>query len=473
MRKILTSDSARIARKELLEFKRDGRLLIATIPLFITLSCAMVVGGQHYASASRGQAVAQREERARWLDKGRLNYHVAAHFGVMVFKPYFPLSSYDFGINRYMGSYTLLEAHRENLFQDKEADHGLPARRLSEMTVAVVLQVLVPLVLVVLGFDLISGERERGTWRQLLALGIEPRKILLGKAIAFALPVALIVIPILFLGSSLLVLRTSRWLDTLERLTALFVSYLAFAAVVCLATLAVTAFSGTSRRSLTLLLLFWFCNSLLGPRLAVLIASEISPEPPPVALQTHLDRELEAVQTRERLRLATQVAQYHVGSQGELPESVKARNIQENEADNRRVTAAVFQELYSAQIRQEWLSEAAGFLFPLLSVQGLSMGIAGSDLATHIDFANVSSAYRYRLEQILNEEGSKQDADTSVNGRELWERVAPFTYALPGLGWALKNHLIALAGLGFWLIVAVALSRLSLSRALKPDLELA
>ncbi|MCR6646053.1 MAG: ABC transporter permease [Terricaulis sp.] len=64
-----------------------------------------------------------------------------------------------------------------------------------------ILQVLMPLVIIFLGFSAFSGERERGTLRQLLSIGVPRGQLLWGKALGIGAAVALVVVPCMVLGA--------------------------------------------------------------------------------------------------------------------------------------------------------------------------------------------------------------------------------------------------------------------------------
>jgi ABC-2 type transport system permease protein len=50
-----------------------------------------------------------------------------------------------------------------------------------------------PLLIIIIGFNAMSGERERGTLRQLLSLGVPVQSLLVGKAMALAASIAVLV----------------------------------------------------------------------------------------------------------------------------------------------------------------------------------------------------------------------------------------------------------------------------------------
>lgn len=48
--------------------------------------------------------------------------------------------------------------------------------------------------------------------------------------------------------------------------------------------------------------------------------------------------------------------------------------------------------------------------------------------------------------------------------RSLWEKIAPFSYTAPGLGWALGNHQASLGLLALWLIAVLVVTPLVVAR---------
>lgn len=176
----------RIARKEIVEMVRDGRFRFAGGMVFLLLSCALLLGWQHYREVSAQQQAAQLATRHQWLNQGKKNPHSAAHYGIYAFKPKIPLSLLDRGTDPYTGVAVWLEAHKQNQFQYRPAQDATAVQRFGELSGAMVLQVLVPLLIVLLAFSSLAGEREAGTLRQLMSLGVRPSVLLRGKALGVA-----------------------------------------------------------------------------------------------------------------------------------------------------------------------------------------------------------------------------------------------------------------------------------------------
>ena len=179
-----------IAVKDATEIWRDGRFRWAAGLLLILLIAAVAGGVHNQSQIARQHADAQQAERDVWLDKGDMNPHAAAHYGAFVFKPVQPLSAIDPGLDPFVGVFVFLEAHKQQLARHRPIEDATPTRRLGQLTPASAALVLLPLLVVALTFSSFAGERDQGTLRPLLAMGISRRSLLAGKAIGAMLPLA-------------------------------------------------------------------------------------------------------------------------------------------------------------------------------------------------------------------------------------------------------------------------------------------
>src|SRR4051812_17292267 len=165
---------ARIARKEFTEMTRDGRFRAAAAVVMGLLLVSLALGWKHYRDVDAQHREASRAARRQWLDQGAKNPHSAAHYGMYAFKPKMPLSLVDPGVDAYTGVAVWLEAHKQNDFKYRPAQDATAVARFGELSAAAVLQLLVPLLIVLLAFPAFAGERDLGTLRQVLSLGVRP-----------------------------------------------------------------------------------------------------------------------------------------------------------------------------------------------------------------------------------------------------------------------------------------------------------
>ena len=169
-----------IAVKDATEIWRDGRFRWAAGLLFLLILAAVAGGVHNQSQIARQHADAQRAERDVWLDKGDMNPHAAAHYGAFVFKPVQPLSAIDPGLDPFVGVFVFLEAHKQQLARHRPIEDATPTRRLGQLTPASAALVLLPLLVVTLTFSSFAAERESGTLRPLMAMGVS-RGSLVGR----------------------------------------------------------------------------------------------------------------------------------------------------------------------------------------------------------------------------------------------------------------------------------------------------
>ena len=133
-----------IMRRELAEHWRDGRLTWAGTAMALLLLISLAVGFQHRQEARAEQAAAQTAAYADWLEQGPRHPHDSAHQGMHAFRPEAALAIVDPGINPFIGSTVWLQAHRQSEVVFRPAQDASGLQRFGDLSVAWVLQVLVP-----------------------------------------------------------------------------------------------------------------------------------------------------------------------------------------------------------------------------------------------------------------------------------------------------------------------------------------
>jgi ABC-2 type transport system permease protein len=102
----------------------------------------------------------QRVVRESWDNNPDKHPHRMAHFGSFAFRVKYPLSVFDFGLESYTGNAIYLEAHKQNTINFSEASFSTGLLRFGEISVAMLLQIILPLAIVFLGFSAVSADRE-------------------------------------------------------------------------------------------------------------------------------------------------------------------------------------------------------------------------------------------------------------------------------------------------------------------------
>jgi ABC-2 type transport system permease protein len=439
---------------------RDGRFRWTGVLLLLILVLSLLAGWSHTVSVARLHAEAQRLERQLSLDKGEMNPHAAAHYGAFVFKPIEPLSAVDPGVDPYVGVSVFLEAHRQQLARHRPADDATPLQRLGELSAAMSLQALVPLLIVLLTYPSFAGERDAGTLRQLAAHGLGRWTLAAGKTLGVWMPLAGVLAPAAIVGTALMAWYSSpppdrdAWL----RAATLVACYLVYFSTWVGLGLAVSARATSSGSALVTLLAIWFAAVLVMPRASSAIASWRDPAPTAAEFAMAIER------ARDRLpdwttRVERVEERFLAGELPDLPGSPSNPEVIaliETETDQTALYDEQFDRLFDIYDRQTSTYERLSALAPSLAIQMISMSVAGTDYDHHRRFMDATDRYRQQFVQTLNAELSAyQEVDTFeyTRGRELWERIPDFDYAPPELGAVLAERRQSVASLFVWAAV--------------------
>jgi ABC-2 type transport system permease protein len=470
---------SRIARKEWLEVVRDGRFRTAAAAVFILLISSLIFGALRYRELSAERAAAMSMDRSTWVGQAPKNPHSAAHFGAYAYKPYMPLSLADQGIGAFTGQSVWMEAHWQNLFQDRAAEDRTMLQRFGELSAATVLQLLIPLVILTLAFDAFAGEKERGTLRQILSLGPPPRALGMGKALGIGAAFMALVVPGSLIGALALILSSAGagLSPSLTRFVLMALGYAAYLTSFVVIGLVVSAKARTARGALVGLIAFWVFNGLLAPKLASGIAERVAPVPSAQAFWAATRKDMEggvdghSPAERNKALVEATLAKYAVSDLKDLPVSFAGISLQEGEEHANDVFDRQFGALWSAYERQDRVRLGFGLLAPFMAARSMSMGFAGSDFEHHKHFAAAAETHRRKLQRFLNGElaakGKGKDFGYLV-GADTFTRTELFEYEAPPPDFAFRGQLPAFAILLMWLIgPAVVLVRAT--RTIRPE----
>jgi ABC-2 type transport system permease protein len=458
-----------IARKEMTEMVRDGRFRWAAAMVLALLGAALVLGWQHYRDVSSEHEIAQRTTRDHWLNQGRKNPHSAAHYGVYAFKPKMPLSFVDRGIDPWVGVAAWLEAHKQNEFKYRPAQDATAVQRFGEMTGATVLQVLIPLMIVLLTFSAFSAEREQGTLRQLLSLGVKRSHLAAGKALGIAWALGTLLVPATMLGVLALSLTSEKGalLASGARMALMGLGYFVYFVAMMAMSLMVSAWARSSRLALVSLLGFWIFNSLIAPRAVADVAKAVYSTPSTfefmqrmeLALRDGMDDVSSRNERNERLKQEL-FKKYNVSKIEDLPVNFGGLALQAGEEHGNQVFDKAYSELWDTFSKQERVHQIASLVAPLVGVRALSMAFAGTDFAQHAHFARAAEEYRRMIQREMNNDIGYNAVGVNggyLRGRDLWEKIPDFQYRSPDVTWVLSQQQLTIVLLIAWTAAAIGL----------------
>lgn len=454
---------ASIARKEFIDAWRDGRFRWAAAIVLALLGAAVLLAFQQVQRTRSERAAAAALERENWLNQGQKNSHSAGHYGVYVFKPMPPLALIDRGIEPFVGTTVFLEAHRQNMAAFLPAQDATAVRRFGELTLATGLQLLAPLIVILLTFGAIAGERERGTLRQVLSLGVRPRDLVLGKALGLAAALLILLLPVVvFAVVAVQALPGAAANDTWTRLIWMAVAYGLYLVAVLAVSLTVSAIVPTARAALATLLVFWAANAIIAPRLVTDAVQSLVRTPKLAEFEMELHKALQQGidghnPRNQRLQeFAQKVLREHGKTRIEdLPFNFHGLVMLESERMANEVFDHHYGLLWNRMEQQDRAVSWTGLAAPLLAVRAASKALAGTDFTHYRHFTVAAEKHRRDLVRVLNEDlMNSRGGPHAVAGRELWEKLPAFRYETFPAPEALRAARPGFIVLALWAIIA-------------------
>ncbi len=454
----------RIAIKELKELFREGRFrLVGTITIALLIT-SFLVSKRYYEFVNEQHEAARQNARNEWTGQGQKNPHSAAHYGTYAFKPKYPLALIDNGVDKFSGVSIFLEAHRRSDAQYMAAQDQTALSRFGDLTPDFILVFLIPLIIILIGFNAISREREQGTLRLLMSQGVNPISLVLGKWLGLFLPVMLIIVPAYFFAAILLSRVSNFGQFNLSALTLLFVVYLIYYAIFTNLTLLVSALFKKSSLAFVTLLSVWIISCLAMPKVTSAIAEELYPYPTQAQFEegiladkkNGLDGHDPWNAAAKKLEAET-LAKYGVDSVTQLPFNWDGFLMQQGEEHDAEIYFKHYNLLKETYENQTRVYQATAMLSPFLPTRFLSMAICRTDYAAHWNFADAAERYRIMLVGKMNGDmvnNSKTGDWDYLADEKLWKSVPAFEYQPPAYSLVYASNLHNFSTLLTWLLAS-------------------
>ncbi|RBQ07966.1 ABC transporter permease [Pedobacter miscanthi] len=446
--------------------------LALTILLGLSLCLATYIGWQNFKTQNNQRLHYKELVRKQWLAKPDKHPHRMAHYGYLAFREKHELSFFDFGIESFAGVSIFLEAHKQNTVNFSEAGFSNGMLRFGEISVAMVLQVLVPLLIFFLGYNSISAERESGTLKILLCQNVSWKQLLWGKTLGIISVCLSIFIPLILL-TILLWASLSNWhisSDSSFRLLVLILSYSVYFFIVSAITVLISAFAKSSKSSLITLLACWIFFIIIMPRISQAIGVKIHPAPSKVefadAIASDIHKQGDSHTPDDPHYAAIKdslLKTYQVDDVKKLPFNYGGYIMAEGEKITAKIYSDHQKELNKTFEKQNSITTLTGFINPYLALKNISMALTASDFNTYIDFQNQAEVYRYQLaqkmnklqiEKISNIAPGEEEKPLAISGKN-WAEQSDFNYRFQKLDAVIANGLLALSTITCWLLAII------------------
>lgn len=448
----------KIAKREVTEIFRDKRIFISGLTIIILLIISVFVGFNYSVQRSNEQKESQKEQYEHWINKGEMNPHSAAHHGMTIFKPYSILSMIDNGIEKFTGTSVFLEAHKRNQFGYKSAEDSNNIQRFGELTASSILQILMPLLIILMIFNSINSERENGTLKQILSIGVSKSNFINGKILGISYITIFLLSPFVITGLILMFTSSTSNLDDFIKYIILNIIYLVYFSIFILFSFIIASIVNSGRKSMIILICFWFCNCFIIPKISINIASYIHKTPTSFEFVKKIEKEKEILpdwDSRANSIKKDIIKKYNLKSEKDISVNVDGLVLISEENDDTRIYNSNFNYLYDIYKKQNYIYKLSAILSPMISVQMLSTGLANTDFESFNNFNSEVEKYRSDMVSKMNiairDHKKTNDTFDYVVGKNLWEKVESFNYSFPNYKFSIKNHFMSLVILFLWL----------------------
>ncbi|NML22181.1 DUF3526 domain-containing protein [Pseudoflavitalea sp. G-6-1-2] len=440
---------------------RANKVLMCVLSMLIVY--ATWNGLSAYTQQTAIRKTYEREVRHNWEKMPDKHPHRMAHYGYLAIRPKHPLSFFDLGMESYTGNIIFLEAHKQNSANFSEAGMSTGLLRFGEISIAMILQVLLPLVLFFIGFSTIAGDRENGTLKILLSQGASWKEIIFGKSIGLLAVAMVFLLPVIALLLVVCMAIGEASADVLSRIGWLMLFFLLYYAIVSLVAVLISGISRTAKLSLVSLIGIWLLFTIITPRTTQAIGGWLHPAPSRIAFESGIEKELikkgdshdpddpyykalkDSVLRANQVDSVQQLSFNYSGFQMREGERISA------EIYNRHLKNLM--QIYSQQNR---VSAISSFIDPFIALRNISMASSGTDFISYTHFQQQAEDYRYRLAQHMNELQIKlisNDKKASQQiSREFWKSLPALDFRPLSHSEVLRQEWISVSALLGWVL---------------------
>lgn len=397
-----------VAKNQLQLMVRDNRLRLLAVAVVLLAAASLATGMARVQAQAVERHAATEEDKRLWDSLGPVNPHGAVHSGRSVYAPVAPLAAFEPGLSDFLGSSVRLEGHSQNPSRDRPMEGGVAITRFAGFSAAWALQVVAPLLIILAGFTIFSGERARERVKQELGSGASAKVLVFGRLIGLTTASLTLLGSFVAAGVITLALANAS-MDEGLRLLAMSLGYGLYLLVFCSLTIGVSALFPSARAALVSLLAFWAASTLLVPRIAPAIAENLHPTPSAPAFEEAVSEEaMNGVSGHdprdERLQALKDrlMKENGVTKVEDLPFSFEGVALEFGEKNSTDTYNRHYDKLFGAYREQTAIQQAFSVISPNMAMTPWSRAFAGTDFAAHRLFLRDAEDYRYKLVQALN-----------------------------------------------------------------------
>jgi len=456
--------------------------LAATILVLGTLLTILsaIVNTHQIHQATHDREHLQQSSESQFLAQPDRHPHRMVHYGHYIFRTPSPLSIIEPGVDAFTGTSIFLEGHRQNsaMFADQRQSSGMT--RFSSLTPSFLLQVLMPLFIILIGYASVTREKEAGTLNIMVTQGVNLWHLLIGKYLALVSCGLLMLLPLVVAAMSVTIEGESLLL-TAGFVTGYVVYILIWSGIV----LTVSTLSEKNNTSFATLLGLWIVLCILLPRIGSSSAAALAPSPGKLETDFAVLEQLRklgdghnaADPAFEQLK-KNLLVKYNVEKIEDLPINFRGTVAKYSEQKLTKVLNAFAERRMDEELSQAQIARQFGWLTPATAIRSFSMMMAGTSLETHHRFLRQAEALRFDFVQSLNsvhqdtlsyqaDINRHKDGEAARVGATNWQVLDSFSFSPDAPSTRLSHSAPYGLQLLIWMLAIVFLLRISVRRIVR------
>jgi ABC-2 type transport system permease protein len=427
-----------IILKEIRDIVGSTKFLVtfAVCAVFVILSFYSGIAnyrtGQAQYEAAKAENLRQMDGLTDWADVE----------STRIFLPPQPLAVLVSGISNDIGRTTEIRGRGDLMAVDSKYGEEPIFAVFRYLDLEFLFQVVLSLFAILLGFDAISGEKERGTLRLTFANAVPRATYIIGKLTGATLALAVPLTCSIAIGALLLPLfgvpmSGGDW----GRLILVIMVGLLYLTAILILSILVSAMTRRSSISFLTLLLIWVGSVMIIPRAAVVLAGRAVPVPSIDEINTQKAKMASQLFSEDRQKMLAYVPSsknYADSGNNIMSEFNKFMESLTNEREkkNREFGGRLDEERYNSQKRQEKWGFNLARISPATSLSLAMSALSGTSLNLKNAYHENALAYQESFGQFLieklgsipfarmrrvtyNSDGSPQDKPKPINPSEL------------------------------------------------------
>jgi len=281
--------------KEVLDAVLSAKFLVTFVVVTVLVLSGLIIGSRNYEEQT-GDVDRQQELNMRMMGS-QFDWVTTGFVGTLESKRPHVLTIIDSGVEHSLGRQATVSTFQETYLDESRNTISPILAVFGDVDITFVVRIVLSLFAIMLSFDAICGERERGTLKLMIANSVPRYTILLAKIIggilvlwvAFLLPLLLGGLYMLGFQADILAQVTG---EMMIRLAGIVIIYCAFLAVIFAIGLFVSASTQRSATSFILLLMFWVLFITIIPGVSMTMAERLKPAESYATIQAKATREI-------------------------------------------------------------------------------------------------------------------------------------------------------------------------------------